>query len=60
MGMIKEFKEFEEVKYDFEIAKKLNVQGTPTLFVNGQQLQNPSYELLKPSIEAELAKLEVK
>ena len=57
---LKEFKDFEEVKYDFEIAKKLNVQGTPTLFVNGQQLQNPSYELLKPSIEAELAKLEAK
>ena len=54
---LKEFKDFEEVKYDFEIAKRMNVQGTPTLFVNGQQLQNPSYELLKPNIEAELAKL---
>lgn len=47
----------ERVLSDFRDGIDLGVQGTPTFFVNGQQLQGPpTYEALKAAIDQELAK----
>jgi protein-disulfide isomerase len=40
----------EHVKKDKDVALKLNVQGAPTIFVNGK-LSNPDYESIKKAIE---------
>lgn len=53
---LKEFKYFEEVKLDYSIVEKMGVTSTPSIFVNGVKLENPSYELIKASVEEELTK----
>lgn len=40
---------------DMENGQALGVQGTPTLFLNGEMLQDPSYEGVKAAIDAALA-----
>lgn len=44
------------VKLDREDATKLNVRGTPTLFVNGEQLKRLSYQDLFNLVESKLYK----
>lgn len=48
----------ERVKADFRDGIGIGVQGTPTIFVNGGQVDGmvPTYETLKDSIERELAR----
>ncbi len=44
------------VTSDFEEGPSLGVQGTPTFFVNGQQVQELSYQAMHSKIEEELKK----
>lgn len=48
----------ERVKADFRDGIGIGVQGTPTIFVNGGQVDGmvPTYETLKSAIERELAR----
>ena len=47
----------DRVKRDMNDGATLGVEGTPTLFLNGQQLPSmPSYEQLKAQIDAALAR----
>jgi len=44
------------VATDQAIAEHYKVNGTPTIFVNGKQVENPSFEAIKAAIDAELNK----
>lgn len=44
------------LKADYEAGKALGIRGTPTIYVNGRQLQKLSYEALKALIDEELAR----
>jgi len=47
----------ERVQNDLNIGNRLQINATPTFFVNGEQIQNPSsYEEFKKIISAALAK----
>jgi protein-disulfide isomerase len=41
----------EKVATDMAIGDHFNVQGTPTVFVNGKMLKDPSYDSIKAAIE---------
>lgn len=43
------------VKKDLDEAQSLGLQGTPSFFVNGRAVSNPTYEMLKQVIEEELS-----
>lgn len=45
-----------QIAEDFEDGKAVGVRGTPTFFVNGQMIQELSYESLRSVIEAKIAK----
>lgn len=45
----------DQVQKDFDRAKKLKVQGAPSVYVNGN-LANPDYDSVKKAIEKELKK----
>ncbi|WP_158095170.1 DsbA family protein [Gottfriedia luciferensis] len=45
-----------QVANDVAIANHYGVQGTPTIFVNGKAVDNPSLESIKAAIDAELNK----
>jgi protein-disulfide isomerase len=46
-----------EVRADEQLGRSLGVSGTPTVFVNGQRVQNPlDFGEFQRLIEAELAK----
>ncbi|WP_028545299.1 DsbA family protein [Paenibacillus taiwanensis] len=48
-------REFESVvNADIEVARKFEVGGTPTIFINGKMAPDGDYESLKAMIEAEL------
>jgi len=53
---LKKFNYFEEVKMDYDIAKAQKVTGTPTVFVNGVKLDDPTYDVLKKLVDTELVK----
>jgi protein-disulfide isomerase len=44
------------VNRDSAEARQKGARGTPTVFVNGQLVSNPSFDQLKAAIEAALAK----
>ena len=44
----------EKVQRDVLDARKLGVNGTPALYINGKRLSDNSYETLKSAIEAAL------
>ena len=44
------------VDIDYREAVSKNVQGTPTFFINGKQLESWRYDLFKAAIDAELNK----
>jgi protein-disulfide isomerase len=44
------------IKADYEAGKAIGVRGTPTIYVNGRQLQELSYAALKALIDEELAR----
>lgn len=43
------------VKRDLDEAQSLGLAGTPSFFVNGRAVSNPSYEMLKQVIDEELS-----
>lgn len=43
------------VKHDYKIGATYGVSGTPTIFVNGQVVQDNSYESLKAAVETSLS-----
>ena len=45
-----------QIMEDVEDGNKIGVRGTPTFFVNGNQLQELGYEALKNEIESKLDK----
>lgn len=45
----------ERIKKDIEDGQALGVQGTPTFFINGEQLQPRTYEDLTDALDAALA-----
>jgi protein-disulfide isomerase len=45
----------ERVKFDFDAGMDLGVQGTPTIFVNGEAIQLEQIEDIKAALDAELA-----
>ncbi|MCI5146321.1 MAG: disulfide bond formation protein DsbA, partial [Candidatus Electrothrix sp. AR3] len=46
----------EKLTKDMNAARKADVNGTPTLFVNGRRVKSPSYAALQKMIDSELAK----
>lgn len=47
----------DQVNRDKEMGERANVQGTPTLFINGEQVSNPlDYNALKKQIDQALSK----
>jgi protein-disulfide isomerase len=49
-------KRMETINIDLEDGKKLGVNGTPTIFVNGLMLQNISPDSFYSLVESELKK----
>lgn len=49
-------KAMKEVSNDLALAKHYNVQGTPTIFVNGKMVEDPSLESVKAAIDAAIKK----
>ena len=45
----------ERVRFDFEAGKDLGVQGTPTIFVNGEAIELERIEDIQAAIDAALA-----
>lgn len=45
----------ERVRFDFEAGKDLGVQGTPTIFVNGEAIQLERIEDIQAALDAALA-----
>jgi protein-disulfide isomerase len=43
-----------EVEVDFQKGQELGVEGTPTFFVNGRSVSNPSVDAISQAIDAEL------
>ena len=44
-----------QVDEDMELGKEVYVQGTPTMFINGERVGNPTqFQAIKPEIEAAL------
>ncbi len=50
----------EKVQRDLLEGDKLGINGTPTVFINGRQIRDKTYENLKAAIEAALKKSEKK
>lgn len=48
---LKSEKYIKNIKRDLDIADKHGVEGTPTVFVNGEKLENPSFEDIQAFIE---------
>ena len=44
----------EKIQRDLVDGRKLGVNGTPTLYINGKRVSDNSYESLKSAIEAAL------
>jgi protein-disulfide isomerase len=44
----------EKVQRDMIDGHKLSIDRTPTLFINGKRISDPSYETMKATIEAAL------
>lgn len=40
-----------KVNADFDDAEKLNVQGTPTVFINGKRVANPTYDQISATLD---------
>lgn len=51
-----DIKRMETISLDLEDGKKLDVQGTPTIFMNGKKIESLNPNSLKEMIENELAK----
>lgn len=45
----------EEIEVDLGIVRKLGVQGTPTVYINGERVDDLSYPNIKRIIDAKLA-----
>lgn len=45
-----------QVQQDLDSAQQQKLPGTPTIFVNGQQLQSATWDSVRAAIEAELKK----
>lgn len=45
----------EEIEVDLGIVRKLGVQGTPTVYINGERVDELSYPSIKRMIDAKLA-----
>ena len=44
------------VRADLEVGKTVDVQGTPTMFINGKRVMNRSLEGMKAMVDEELKK----
>jgi len=44
------------VRADLEVGKTVDVQGTPTMFINGKRVMNRSLEGMKTMVDEELKK----
>ncbi|WII39820.1 DsbA family protein [Paenibacillus thiaminolyticus] len=55
---LKELKHLDTVKADMEIARKFKIGGTPTILVNGQEVEDISYEGMREAILSELSRQE--
>lgn len=53
---LKELKHLDTVKADMEIARKFKIGGTPTILVNGQEVEDISYEGMREAIMSELSR----
>ncbi|MDU5142825.1 MAG: thioredoxin domain-containing protein [Paenibacillus dendritiformis] len=53
---LKELKHLDTVKADMKIARKFRIGGTPTVLVNGQEIEDISYEGMREAILSELSR----
>lgn len=43
------------VNDDYDVAERLGLRGTPSIFVNGEQTESFSYEAIKAAVDSELS-----
>ncbi|WP_197254228.1 DsbA family protein [Paenibacillus dendritiformis] len=53
---LKDLKHLDTVKADMEIARKFKIGGTPTVLVNGREVEDISYEGIRDAILSELSR----